>query len=769
MLIKGNFDTFFLSNILQLLCDSKKAGMLQVTRGKDTTRVFLKEGVIVYAASSQKRTRLEYLLINSGVITPDQLKECSSQEKTKKQTTYNILVEKGYLSQDKLKQFIRKQIENIIYDLLLWEKGNFEYKDLSLNLKGVDCTRLDPMKLILDAFFQIVGKIRVNTGIKLNADEWRILSKFDGKRTVRQVMDESGCDKYSAYKILNSFISLGLIKKKTVIEDKKYAEEALLRFKNIDSKTFRNELNKLGLPRSSIVRFALTRIFREPVTPDELLTTVAQEAKKILTLEERQSLTKLKEQVQISCLKNIIYLLWEKMDSNLMFLQQISFFQGLSKNEIKDIERKAVISHYKPNEIIVKKGEPGGDLYIIKKGIATITQLLPGSEKSHVLSYLIQGQTFGEISILEDQPQSASIISITDMEVLIFKRKYFLELLKTYPSISFELSRTMGQHLADTGRRLTRGTKKTNLILIVSPIIGAGSTSIAHYLSITLSKKTGMPTVYIEYPNPDKLPADFGFDENTNLYHHPVGYDILLTQEHGSGEKRADMILEQAMDNYNNIVIRLSNTTDTGIDEFFKYANQVIFISEPVDNIIQQIEDMRSNLKQYVRSDKITVFTVINHSKQAYEKIPLPDSIDFEIPFLQSFPPVFNLDNNIPEYIANMVESLVDRLERTHQIKVYIPTTIDIDKSIDTTPFIEKTMSFLGERFGGATSNQADGIWNSEEAGLVSETVYIINTYVTKADMEKHMDELVEYIEKMKITLKQDAMALEIDNRLILI
>jgi hypothetical protein len=112
---------------------------------------------------------------------------------------------------------------------------------------------------------------------------------------------------------------------------------------------------------------------------------------------------------------------------------------------------------------------------------------------------------------------------------------------------------------------------------------------------------------------------------------------------------------------------------------------------------------------------------------------------------------------------------LADRLGRNNQISVYIPTTIDVNQTIDTTAYVQKTLAFLGKRFGGATSSQAHGVWNSEETGLVSETVHIVRSYTTQADLDKYLADIMEYMETLKKDLKQEAMAVEVNQKLILV
>ena len=232
MHLKGNFETSFLASILQLLCNDKKTGVLRLIRDENEVKIFMKDGAVIYATGSQKESRLGYLLRNKGIISSKQLNACLSLAKEKKQALGEVLVAQGYISKERLKENIYKQAEDIIFDLFLWEKGSFEYKDVKLNLKGMVVTPLNIMNIILEAtrrvdempiitkqitndrlIFKISQRNQDKKEIKFNADEWRILTLVDGKRTVRQLMNESGHDDFTVYKVLYSLISYGLIEK----------------------------------------------------------------------------------------------------------------------------------------------------------------------------------------------------------------------------------------------------------------------------------------------------------------------------------------------------------------------------------------------------------------------------------------------------------------------------------------------------------------------------------------------------------------------------
>jgi hypothetical protein len=214
---------------------------------------------------------------------------------------------------------------------------------------------------------------------------------------------------------------------------------------------------------------------------------------------------------------------------------------------------------------------------------------------------------------------------------------------------------------------------------------------------------------------------------------------------------------------------------DENISIMLDYANQVIILCPPVEDLWKNVEELKKQLKKYVRPEETVVFTVLSRSKPEFAEVPFHESsIDFEIPYMSDFPSLTIEDDDydelrIPNDLVQMMTTFIDRLERTNQIGIFIPTTIDVDKAIDTSTYVERTLNFLAERFGGATSKEVSGVWNSDKAGLVGEKVFFVYTYVTLGAMTKYMDEVIEYVKELKVELKQEAMALEVNRKLTLI
>lgn len=230
MPLKGNFETFNLNSIFQLLSDDQKTGVLKVRNENKEIRIYLKDGEIIYATGSQNKDRLGHFLISKDIISQEQLQEALKKGKAEKKALGKILLEKGILTSQNLKEIIHQQIEHMIFNLFLWDNGEFEYNDAALNLKGMIVAKINVVGLLLEAArrideisilkkhipndmltYRITGKVSDQDEITLNSAELKILSLIDGQRSVKQIILDGGFDEYSAYKILYSLLSSGLI------------------------------------------------------------------------------------------------------------------------------------------------------------------------------------------------------------------------------------------------------------------------------------------------------------------------------------------------------------------------------------------------------------------------------------------------------------------------------------------------------------------------------------------------------------------------------
>lgn len=101
-----------------------------------------------------------------------------------------------------------------------------------------------------------------------------------------------------------------------------------------------------------------------------------------------------------------------------------------------------------------------------------------------------------------------------------------------------------------------------------------------------------------------------------------------------------------------------------------------------------------------------------------------------------------------------------------HNVRIFVPSTIDVDKELDNTGYVDAILKDFSEKFGGATSYLAMGAWSSPQAGLVKEKVTIVEAFCTEAQLEENIEKVIELAEDLKRELKQEAIALQINNEL---
>ena len=151
MPLSGDTETVYLFSILQLLCNDKKTGVLRVWKGVEDVKIYLNEGTIIYATGSQKKFRLGYLLRTSGIVSAQNIRKCLKIAKLKGQALGKVMVEEGVVTEKKLTGFMHEKVQETLYDLFMWKKGNFEFSQSNFNLSGHVITELNTMELILEA------------------------------------------------------------------------------------------------------------------------------------------------------------------------------------------------------------------------------------------------------------------------------------------------------------------------------------------------------------------------------------------------------------------------------------------------------------------------------------------------------------------------------------------------------------------------------------------------------------------------------------------
>ena len=128
-------------------------------------------------------------------------------------------------------------------------------------------------------------------------------------------------------------------------------------------------------------------------------------------------------------------------------LAQVPLFAGMPPRFLKRLADKMDEQRFMEGATIVRQGEPGDTFYVIIEGEAKVMDA-----KGRVLSRLIPGDFFGEISLMDGGPRTATVVAETNMTALALSRKDFSALLQSEPKVTVGLLK----HAAALLRRLER-------------------------------------------------------------------------------------------------------------------------------------------------------------------------------------------------------------------------------------------------------------------------------------------------------------------------
>jgi CRP-like cAMP-binding protein len=128
-------------------------------------------------------------------------------------------------------------------------------------------------------------------------------------------------------------------------------------------------------------------------------------------------------------------------------LAQVPLFSGLAPRYLKRLADLTEEQRYMEGATIVREGDVGDTFYVILEGEAKV---LSGSGR--VVNRLRPGEFFGEISLLDGGPRTASVVAATPLTMLALPRKAFLNVLQLEPAIGVKLL----THAAAMLRRLER-------------------------------------------------------------------------------------------------------------------------------------------------------------------------------------------------------------------------------------------------------------------------------------------------------------------------
>jgi hypothetical protein len=227
--LQGDVSSFRLSDVLTFLCTTRKSGTLIITNGTAEAYLFYRDGALVYAGSNLEHFRLGSILLRKKKITREQRDRIDRLMQSAGGRFGQLAVKEGVLTEQQLRDFLKVQVSEIVFDAFVWSGGKFEFAEetalpdhavtISVDLSNLimegarrieeweQCTQLLPDKSMV---FRVVAAPR-DEKITLTADEWKILFLINGQRTIEELCRDSDEEPFQVYRVLYGLYANKLI------------------------------------------------------------------------------------------------------------------------------------------------------------------------------------------------------------------------------------------------------------------------------------------------------------------------------------------------------------------------------------------------------------------------------------------------------------------------------------------------------------------------------------------------------------------------------
>jgi CRP/FNR family cyclic AMP-dependent transcriptional regulator len=128
----------------------------------------------------------------------------------------------------------------------------------------------------------------------------------------------------------------------------------------------------------------------------------------------------------------------DKSKIRALLVDSVRLFVGLNDSELDSLLAVSKPISVKARSTVCRKGEPGDALYIVISGKLKVAAMSEDGREA-ILAILEDGETFGEMSLLDEHPRSANVVAVQDSELLVIQRQDFSSYLVSHPKAAISL------------------------------------------------------------------------------------------------------------------------------------------------------------------------------------------------------------------------------------------------------------------------------------------------------------------------------------------
>ena len=243
MALKGTLKDFGIAEILQLIGQQAKSGVLHLESKDDAIHIAIADGNVVRAESAGRKTheRLGNRLVRAGIITAEELEHALDVQKRSLRRLGDVLVELELVTTTDLREMTALQTTETIYRLFHWKSGTYEFEAGDVEWDRETVTPLRAESVLMEGFRQVdewpLIRRRITSGAmtferlrelepegppgrrgrggefaNLGPNERRVHELALPGRTVEKIVDLSRLGEFEASKALLSLVNLGYLR-----------------------------------------------------------------------------------------------------------------------------------------------------------------------------------------------------------------------------------------------------------------------------------------------------------------------------------------------------------------------------------------------------------------------------------------------------------------------------------------------------------------------------------------------------------------------------
>src|SRR5688572_3329894 len=227
MAIQGTLKTMSLTDLLQFLAAGRKSGTLKFDRGNVSKQVYFQNGLIVGSKSNDPREYLGQVLLHYGKVDESQLQAAREIQRTSGVRLGEVLVQQGFMTEDEVLEILKTRTLDAIYDLFVWNEGEFEFYDDEPLPADLIVIEVEPTTVIMEGIYRLDELARYRTlvpsdrsivelnagwtsSLKLGKEYRRILYFVEKRMSVAEICYHMHASAFHVYGQLYTLVSEGV-------------------------------------------------------------------------------------------------------------------------------------------------------------------------------------------------------------------------------------------------------------------------------------------------------------------------------------------------------------------------------------------------------------------------------------------------------------------------------------------------------------------------------------------------------------------------------